>query len=129
MPWAAEDFTNANIWRKSVVNRMARFMNDFDVLVTPTAPVPPFRTGIQGPTMVDGREVADTTWLGFMSSANLTGQPAISVPAGFTAGGLPVGMQIVGRHLDDTTVLRLAAEWERVSGFPEWRPSASAAGG
>ncbi|MCH9736924.1 MAG: amidase [Actinomycetia bacterium] len=122
-PWTAQDFTDANVWRKSVVNQMARFMVDFDVLITPTAAVPPFRTGIQGPTVIDGQEVADTSWFGFMWPANLTGQPAISVPAGFTTGGLPVGMQIVGRHLDDTTVLRLAAEWERVSGFHRWRPT------
>ncbi len=122
-PWTAQDFTDANIWRKSVVNQMARFMNDFDVLVTPTAAVPPFRTGIQGPTVIDGQQVADTSWFGFMWPANLTGQPAISVPAGLTRTGLPVGMQIVGRHLDDTTVLRLAAEWERVSGFPRWLPN------
>jgi aspartyl-tRNA(Asn)/glutamyl-tRNA(Gln) amidotransferase subunit A len=123
IPWSAEDFTNANLWRKSVVNRMARFMGAFDVLVTPAAPVPPFRIGIHGPTEIDGTEVADSAWLGFMSPANLTGQPAISVPAGFTSDGLPVGMQIVGRHLDDATVLRLAAEWERVTGFPAWRPN------
>ncbi len=121
--WTAQDFTDANMWRKSVVNQMARFMTDFDVLITPTAAVPPFRTGIQGPDTIDGRAVADTTWLGFMSPANLTGQPAISVPAGLTADGLPVGMQIVARHLDDMTVLHLAAEWERASGFPAWRPN------
>jgi len=123
MEWTAEDFTNANIWRKSVVNRMARLMSDFDVLITPTATALPFRHGIQGPTLVDGRDVADTAWLGFASPANLTGQPAISVPAGITAHGLPVGMQIMGRHLADVTVLRLAAQWEGLSGFPDWRPS------
>ena len=122
MEWTAEDFTNANVWRKSVVNRMARFMSEFDVLITPTASVLPFRTGIQGPSVIDGHDVDAASWLGFASPANLTGQPAISVPAGLTADGLPVGMQIIGRHLADATVLRLAAQWEMVSDFPSWRP-------
>jgi aspartyl-tRNA(Asn)/glutamyl-tRNA(Gln) amidotransferase subunit A len=46
--WTAEDFTQANMWRKSVVNRMARFMTDYDVLVTPTASVAAFPVGMQG---------------------------------------------------------------------------------
>ncbi|MGZ8178845.1 amidase [Williamsia sp. SKLECPSW1] len=120
--WMAEDFTQANLWRKSVVNRMARFMSSFDVLITPTTSVPAFATGVQGPDTIDGHPVSDTAWQGFTFPANLTGQPAISVPAGVTAGGLPVGMQIVGRHLDDTTVLRLAASWEAHSDFPSRRP-------
>ena len=111
-PWTAEDFTQANMWRKSIVNTMARFLDTYDVLVTPTACVPPFEIGIQGPTVIDGQQVADTAWQGYTYIANLTGAPAISVPAGLTPDGLPVGLQIVGRHLADATVLRLAAAVE-----------------
>ncbi|SIS12266.1 amidase [Williamsia sterculiae] len=126
--WTAEDFTHANMWRKAVVNRMARFMADHDVLITPTTSVAAFPVGVQGPTVIDGRSVTDTAWQGFTFPANLSGQPAISVPAGLTSTGLPVGMQIIGRHLDDATVLRLASAWESTAGFPEWKPSGATHG-
>ncbi|MEV0094964.1 amidase family protein [Streptomyces sp. NPDC050738] len=115
LPWTAEQFTDANMVRKAVVNRMARFMADYDILITPTTAVPAFPVGIQGPTVIDGRTVPDTAWTGFTFPQNLTGQPAISVPAGFTGDGLPVGLQITGRHLADAQVLRVAAAFERVA--------------
>ncbi len=110
--WQAEDFTNAVMTRKAVYNKMWRFMRDYDLLLTPTLAVPPFETGIQGPEVIDGREVANTYWLSFTFPINMTGQPAATVPAGFTEAGLPVGMQIVGRHLDDGLVLRASAAFE-----------------
>ncbi|MFG2923774.1 amidase [Streptomyces sp. NPDC048305] len=113
--WTAEEFTDANMVRKAVVNRTARLMSTYDLFVTPTAAVPPFAVGIQGPGLIDGREVADTAWTGFAFPANLTGAPAVSVPAGWTRDGLPVGMQIVGRHLADAQVLRAAAAFERAA--------------
>ncbi|MFD6293376.1 amidase [Streptomyces sp. NPDC060235] len=113
--WTAEEFTDATMVRKSVVNRMARFMRDYDLLITPTTAVPAFPVDIQGPTVIDGRTVPDTAWTGFTSPQNLTGQPAISVPAGFTRDGLPVGLQITGRHLADGQVLRVAAAFERAA--------------
>ncbi|MFD5718099.1 MULTISPECIES: amidase family protein [unclassified Streptomyces] len=74
--------------------------------------MPAFPVDIQGPTVIDGRTVPDTAWTGFTSPQNLTGQPAISVPAGFTRDGLPVGLQITGRHLADGQVLCVAAAFE-----------------
>ncbi len=92
--------------RERVVNAMARPMTRFDVLITPTSAVPAFPVGGDGPTEIDGRPVADSTWIGFDYPANLTGQPALSIPAGHTEDGLPVGLQIIGRHLGDAGVLR-----------------------
>lgn len=112
MDWRAEDLTNANMARKRMANRLARFMRDYDLLLTPTLAVPPFELGIQGPTTINGVDVAPHAWLAFTFPFNLTGQPAASVPAGFTGEGLPVGLQIVGRHLDDAGVLRAAAAFE-----------------
>ncbi|MFF3572108.1 amidase [Nocardia jiangxiensis] len=111
--WTAEDFTQANLMRKSVVNRMARIMSRFDLLLTPTAAVPAFPLGIEGPTEIDGRAVSATAWQGFTPIANLTGQPAISLPAGTTAAGLPIGIQLIGRHLADASVLRAATAYEQ----------------
>ena len=60
---------------------------------------------MQGPEIIEGRLVPPFAWLAFTFPMNMTGQPAASVPAGWTAEGLPVGLQIVGRHLDDPMVL------------------------
>jgi aspartyl-tRNA(Asn)/glutamyl-tRNA(Gln) amidotransferase subunit A len=111
-PWAAEDFTNAIMVRKAVANKMWRFMQRYDLLLTPTLAVPPFPVHIQGPEKIDGHIVHPFRWLAFTFPFNFTGQPAASVPAGFTHDGLPIGLQIVGRHLDDPTVMRASAAFE-----------------
>jgi aspartyl-tRNA(Asn)/glutamyl-tRNA(Gln) amidotransferase subunit A len=111
-PWTAEDLTDAVMTRKAVNNKMWRFMADYDLLLTPTLTVPPFPVHMQGPEKVDGRMVPSFQWLSFTLPINMTGQPAATVPAGWTQDGLPVGLQIVGRHLQDETVLRAAAAFE-----------------
>jgi aspartyl-tRNA(Asn)/glutamyl-tRNA(Gln) amidotransferase subunit A len=110
--WTAEQFTDALMVRKAVQNGMWRLMQDHDLLLTPTLAVPPFEVGIQGPEVIDGRSVEPFEWLHFTYPLNFTGQPAASVPAGWTDDGLPVGLQVIGRHLDDSTVLRASAAFE-----------------
>lgn len=112
--WRAETFTNANTTRKKLCNQMWRFMQHYDLLLSPTLAVPPFPLNMQGPEIIDGRMVRSDHWLSFCFPFNFTGQPAASVPAGFTASGLPIGMQIVGRHLDDGLVLAACAAFERI---------------
>jgi len=121
--WTAEDFTSANIVRKAVMNHMWRFMRRYDILITPTLAVPPFALNIQGLEKIDGRMVQPFQWLAFTFPLNLTGQPAVSLPAGFTASGLPVGLQIIGRHLDDAAVLRAAAAFEAVRPWAQTWPA------
>jgi aspartyl-tRNA(Asn)/glutamyl-tRNA(Gln) amidotransferase subunit A len=121
--WTAEEFTDAVVARKRLVNRMWRFMAGYDLLLTPTLAVPAFPVDVQGPERIDGRMVPASAWLGFVSPLNLTGQPAASVPAGFTAAGLPVGLQIVGRHLADATVLRAAAAFEAAAPWAQDWPT------
>ena len=110
--WTAEQFTDALMVRKAVQNRMWRLMQNYDLLLTPTLAVPPFEVGIQGPEVIDGRAVEPFEWLHFTYPLNFTGQPAASIPAGCTEDGLPIGLQIIGRHLDDGTVLRASASFE-----------------
>ncbi|NMO89322.1 amidase [Actinomycetospora sp. TBRC 11914] len=121
-PWTAEKLTDAQVTRKHVVNRMWRFMRSYDLLLTPTLTVPPFPVAMQGPEEVDGRMVPSSAWLGFTQPMNMTGQPAISVPAGVTRDGLPVGLQIVGRHLADADVLRAAAAYEQAAPWADRLP-------
>jgi aspartyl-tRNA(Asn)/glutamyl-tRNA(Gln) amidotransferase subunit A len=110
--WSAEDLTNAVVRRKAVYNASWRFFRNYDLLLTPTLAVPPFEHGLQGPPVIDGRDVDGFYWLSFTFPFNFTGQPAATVPAGFTDDGLPVGMQIVGRRMDDALVLRASAAFE-----------------
>lgn len=121
--WTAEQLTDAMVARKAVNNKMWRFMRKYDLLLTPTLAVPPFEIGIQGPTMIDGREVEPFEWLHFTYPLNFTGQPAASIPAGWTDDGLPIGLQIIGRHLDDALVLRASACFEAAQPWKDrWPP-------
>jgi aspartyl-tRNA(Asn)/glutamyl-tRNA(Gln) amidotransferase subunit A len=120
--WRAEEFTDAQTTRKAVVNAMWRFMGRYDLLLTPTLTTPPFPVHMQGPEKVGGRYVRDSAWLSFTYPFNLTGQPAATVPAGFTADALPVGLQIVGAHLADGLVLRAAAAFEAARPWAQHRP-------
>lgn len=121
--WRAETFTDANTTRKKVSNQLWRFMQRYDLLLTPTLAVPPFPLNMQGPEMIDGRMVRSDHWLSFCFPFNFTGQPAASVPAGFTASGLPIGLQIVGRHLDDGLVLAASAAFERIQPWNHLYPA------
>jgi aspartyl-tRNA(Asn)/glutamyl-tRNA(Gln) amidotransferase subunit A len=120
--WRTEEFLTANIRRKTVVNAMARFMSDYDLLLTPTASCLPFPLDMDGPGMIDSRPVEDDAWSPASFPANITGQPSASLPAGWTASGLPVGLQLTGRHLGDATVLQAAASFEAARPWKNRQP-------
>ena len=120
--WAAESFTDAITARKKAVQAMAQFMTRFDLLLTPTTPVAAFAADLDGPGVIETEIVADDAWTPALYPANLTGQPAASVPAGWTDDGLPVGLQIIGRHLADRTVIAAAAAFEACQPWIVRRP-------
>ena len=98
------------------------FFDKYDLLLTPTTACPPFAVGLDNPTEIAGRPAGAYAWIPFTYPFNLTGQPAASVPAGFTANGLPVGLQIVGRRFADAAVLRASAAFERLRPWAQQRP-------
>ena len=120
--WQWGQFTDALTERKRCVEAMRRFMERYDLLLTPTAPLLPFAIDREGPGTIAGQPVEDDCWMPAMFPFNLTGQPAASVPAGWSAGGLPAGLQIVGRHLADATVLKAAAAFEQARPWAQRRP-------
>jgi amidase len=100
--------------RSELYHRMCVFMEQYEFFVLPTAQVPPFDVTQPYPTEIDG--VRMETYIDWMQSCyfiSIVGNPAISVPCGATPGGLPIGLQIVGRHRDDWGVLQLAHAFER----------------
>jgi aspartyl-tRNA(Asn)/glutamyl-tRNA(Gln) amidotransferase subunit A len=111
--WTADEFTAAILARKRVNNIVWRFMERYDLLLTPGAATAAFPIDSEGPSEIAGRASPPGGWTPFSFLANLTGQPAASVPAGFTAAGLPAALQIIGRHQDDLGVLQAAAGVER----------------
>jgi aspartyl-tRNA(Asn)/glutamyl-tRNA(Gln) amidotransferase subunit A len=94
----------------------------YDLLLTPTVACPPFPVGLDNPTEIAGKTVRPYAWVPFTYPFNMTGNPAASVPAGFTRDGLPIGLQIVGRRFDDAGVLRAAAAFERARPWADRRP-------
>ena len=98
------------------------FFEKYDLLLTPTIACPPFKVGLDNPSEIAGRPVVPYAWLPFTYPFNLTGQPAASVPCGFTGDGLPVGLQIVGRRFADVAVLQAAAAFERLRPWADRRP-------
>jgi aspartyl-tRNA(Asn)/glutamyl-tRNA(Gln) amidotransferase subunit A len=100
-----------------------KFFERYDLLLTPTMTLPPFPVGISYPRQVAGQAVRGMQWTAFTFPFNLTGQPAASVPCGWTSAGLPVGLQVVGRAQDDASVLRASAAFERAAPWSARRPA------
>jgi amidase len=109
---------------------MGRFFQQYDVLLTPTLPVAPFRLGVSNanaPTTADAWMQRAFEYCAFTAPFNLTGQPAMSVPLYWSAEGLPVGVQFVGRFEDEATLFRLAGQLERARPWALKTPALHAA--
>jgi amidase len=112
-----KDVAQAYAQRTALAETMRVFFTDHDLLALPTSQVPPFPADHEYPTEVNGRPQA--TYLDWMRSAyfiTVTGCPAISVPAGTTREGLPVGLQLVAPHGADRMLLEAAAAFEEARG-------------
>lgn len=109
--------------RTALYHRLRAFMETYAFLALPVSQVPPFP--IEQPYISEINGVQLESYIDWMRSCyyiSITGLPAISVPAGFTAEGLPVGLQLVGRHHDDLSVLQLAYAFEQATGHGLRRP-------
>jgi len=121
---SAADIAKADADRTRIYERVSRFFAKHEFLVTIVNQVPPFPIDVEYPTEINGEKL--DTYLDWMKSCyyiTITGHPAISVPAGFTKGGLPVGIQIVGRRNADLAVLQLAYAFEQATQVWKRRPT------
>ncbi|MBL8376404.1 MAG: amidase [Burkholderiales bacterium] len=120
---SAADIARADAARSRIYERVSAFFEKWEYLVTVVNQVPPFSIDQEYVTEINGEKLA--TYLDWMKSCyyiTITGHPAISVPAGFTADGLPVGIQIVGRRNADFSVLQLAYAFEQATQMWKRRP-------
>ena len=116
-----DDYLGAIKERGALGTKMRQFMERYDLLVTPTLPIPAFEAGKLSPADIDGNGKW-VNWTPFSYPFNLTQQPAASVPCGFTSGGLPAGLHIVGRMFDDRTVLRASHAYEQATTWHTMQP-------
>ena len=119
---SGEEHGRAQVARTTFYQQALRFMEPYDLLLTPQMPLGAWSVD-EGPKAIDGQPTPSMfDRLNFTFPFNLTGQPAASVPCGFTSEGLPVALQIVGRWHADTLVLQAAAALEQAAPWDAARP-------
>ena len=121
---SAADFARALGGRDRMINQFADVFDDYDLLLSPTMATAAFPVG-EYPEEVAGKRNATRRGWGFLPFThpiNTIGHPAASVPCGFSADGLPVGLHIVGRKGDEATVLAASAAFERAAPWAGRRP-------
>ena len=119
----AADISRAQVKRSLLYQRVREFLDEYECLLLPTAQVPPFPIDMEYPREING--LAMKTYIDWMMSCafiTVTGLPAISVPCGFTADGLPVGLQMVGRPRGEFALLQLAYAFQEATGFYQRKP-------
>ena len=109
--------------RTALFHRMREFLDEFDALLLPVAPLPAFSAEVQYPDVVAGLPQPDYLgWMQPVCHVTMTGHPAMSVPGGFSSSGTPMGLQIVGRHRGERELLAIARGFEAVTGHGRRHP-------
>jgi amidase len=116
---ARAETAHGQMWR-----RFQAFLEKYEYFVLPTTQLPAFDINTPYPTEIAGVKFGNyIDWMKSCWYISVTGNPAASVPGGFTAEGLPVGVQIVGRDKEDFGVLQIAHAFEQATGFSKKRPA------
>jgi amidase len=115
------DVARAEAAHYQLWQRFQAFLETYEYFILPTTQLPPFDVSMPYPTEIAG--VKFDNYIDWMKSCSATGNPAVSVPGGFTPEGLPVGVQIVGRYHADFSVLQMAQAFEQATGFGKKHPA------
>jgi amidase len=120
---AALEVAQAQAGRAALFHRVRTFLEHYDFLLLPVCQVVPFPVEVEWVQEINGIEMATyIDWMMSCSLITLTGHPAISVPCGFTADGLPVGLQIVGPYRGEFELLQFAYAFEQATHVADRRP-------
>jgi aspartyl-tRNA(Asn)/glutamyl-tRNA(Gln) amidotransferase subunit A len=122
---SAADYLKGQRVRGLARDEADRALARADVLLAPTTPIAAPPVGQDEVEIGGQRHAVRTTLIRYTRPFNLTGHPVVSVPCGFTASGLPIGLQIVGRAFDEATVLRVADAYQRATDWHLRRPPAA----
>ncbi|HEX5403294.1 MAG TPA: amidase [Pseudonocardiaceae bacterium] len=120
---SAVDYLRANNMRMAMGLAMGKFHTEYDLLLTPTTPIPAFEAGLEVPA--NWPMPRWTSWTPFTYPFNMTQQPAASMPCGFTAAGLPIGVQVVGPRHSDALILAACTVFEQAQPWWQHRPPVS----
>jgi aspartyl-tRNA(Asn)/glutamyl-tRNA(Gln) amidotransferase subunit A len=121
--YTAEAYVEMRGRKHAYCDAVRALFDTYDLLLTPTVSVAAFEVGRLNPAHFPQHAWDWFPWAGFSYPFNFTGQPAATVPAGFTASGMPVGLQIVGRRLADLQVLQASAAFEEARPWVAKRPT------
>lgn len=121
------EYRHAQFARTRLYRQVQQLFDRYDILVTPTLPIPglPARFSVGEDWIAIGRERTQSTRLGWSACVypfNLTGHPALTLPAGFSQGGLPIGLQLVGRWWADNELFRIGSVVEAHAPWAQHRP-------
>ena len=122
-----QDIVDTAAARTRLAVKVHEFFGGYDVLLAPAAQVLPFDAGLRYPETINGEALP--TYLDWMRSAcviSATGLPTLSVPAGFSVSGLPVGLQVVMNHGEDFALLQVARAFEQATGYAQRAPALTA---
>jgi aspartyl-tRNA(Asn)/glutamyl-tRNA(Gln) amidotransferase subunit A len=120
--YSGKELAHSYLERSIYTDQVRKLMEPYDLLLTPALPLTAYDAGLDRPPLIEGQE-EQLSWTPFTYPFNLTGQPAATVPCGFAADGLPVGLQVVGRWREDATVLRACAAFEDLRPWTQVRPA------
>ena len=114
----------AEVIRTNIYLKMSEFFKEFDLLLLPSAQVPPFDLSNEWVKEINGEKLETyIDWMSVCCMISTTGLPAISIPGGFTDENLPVGIQLVGKPREDIELLKIANLFESETNFYTNKPS------
>lgn len=123
--YSNRDVVRVQFNRDKLYEQTGQTFEKYDLLLTPTTATTAFQAGERGPLApekINGQEASASSWVCFTYPFNFTGQPAASVPCGFSSEGLPIGLQIVSRRFNEALVLKAARAFEKAHPWRRKKP-------
>ena len=123
LSYSAVDLKRAEAQREEIFGVLSNYFEHYDILITPSTAVPAFGLGMMYPPTIAGKGVSPVAWMSYTYPFNMTGNPAASIPCGWSSEGLPIGMQIIGRRFDDLTVIQTSQIFEDIAPWQDKKPN------